>query len=84
MKIPYAWVREFVDLSLTPEQAADRLINAGVEVASIESIVPSLKGVVIGEIEAIEKELGESQGHRLRLCRVSTGSQRFSVSWASA
>jgi phenylalanyl-tRNA synthetase beta chain len=79
MKIPYAWIREFVDLPLTPEQAADRLINAGVEVASIESIAPSLKGVVIGEIEAIEKELGESQGHRLRLCRVSTGRQRFSV-----
>ena len=79
MKIPYAWIREFVDLSLTPEQAADRLINAGVEVASIESIAPALKGVVIGEIEAIEKELGESQGHRLRLCRVSTGAQRFSV-----
>jgi phenylalanyl-tRNA synthetase beta chain len=79
MKIPYAWVREFVELSLTPEQAADRLINAGVEVASIESIAPSLKGVVIGENEALEKELGDSQGHRLRLCRVSTGSRRFSV-----
>jgi phenylalanyl-tRNA synthetase beta chain len=79
MKIPYRWIGEFVDLSLTAEQAADRLINAGVEVASIESIAPALKGVVVGEIEAIEAELGESQGHRLRLCRVSTGSQRFRV-----
>ena len=79
MKIPYRWIREFVDLQITPEQAADRLVNAGVEVESVTSIAPDIKGVVVGEIEAIERELGESHGHRLVLCRVSTGAQRFSV-----
>jgi phenylalanyl-tRNA synthetase beta chain len=80
MKIPYRWVREFVELSLSAEQARDRLVNAGVEVASLTPIAPDLKGVVIGEIEAIERELGQSRGgHRLHLCRVSTGRERFSV-----
>jgi phenylalanyl-tRNA synthetase beta chain len=80
MKIPYRWIREFVDLDLTAEQAADRLINAGVEVASVSPLAPpDLAGVVVGEIEAIERELGESHGHRLVLCRVVTGRDRFSV-----
>jgi phenylalanyl-tRNA synthetase beta chain len=79
MKIPYRWIREFIDLQLTPEQARERLENAGIEVASLTSTTPDIKGIVIGEIEAIERELGESHGHRLVLCRVSTGSQRFSV-----
>ena len=79
MKIPYRWIREFVDLDLTAEQAADRLINAGVEVASVAPLAPELRGVVVGEIEAIERELGESHGHRLVLCRVATGRERFSV-----
>jgi len=79
MKIPYSWVREFVDVELTAEQAADRLINAGVEVPSVTPIAPELRGVVVGEIEAIERELGESHGHRLVLCRVSTGRERFAV-----
>ena len=79
MKIPYRWIREFVDLSLSPEQAREKLVNAGVEVASLTAIAPELKGVVVGEIEAIEREVGESHGHRLVLCRVSTGSQRYSV-----
>ncbi len=79
MKIPYRWILEFVDLDLTAEQAADRLINAGVEVASVTPLAPGLRGVVIGEIEAIERELGESHGHRLVLCRVSTGRAHFSV-----
>ena len=80
MKILYGWVKEFVALTLSPSEAADRLVNAGVEVASVTPVVPpGLAGVVVGEIEAIERELGESHGHRLVLCRVSTGRGRFSV-----
>ena len=79
MKVPYRWIREFVDLALTPEQAADRLINAGVEVASLTPIAPDLKGVVVAEIETVEP-LGESRGgHRLYQCRVGTGRERFTV-----
>jgi phenylalanyl-tRNA synthetase beta chain len=80
MKISYAWVREFVDLSLTAAEAADRLTNAGIEVAGVTPVAPAgLAGVVVGEIQAIERELGESHGHRLLLCRVSTGRRTFSV-----
>ena len=80
MKMPYGWIREFVELALGPEEAADRLINAGIEVASVRRLAPAgLGGVVVGEIEAIERDLGESRGHRLVLCRVSTGRERFAV-----
>ncbi|HEV8585301.1 MAG TPA: phenylalanine--tRNA ligase subunit beta [Methylomirabilota bacterium] len=81
MKIPYGWVREFVTVSLSPQEAADRLVNAGVEVAAVTPLAPAgLRGVVVGEIEAVERELGESRGHRLVLCRVRAGQgERFSV-----
>jgi len=79
VKIPFNWVREFVDVKLSAEDAADRLVNAGLEVASVTPIAPDLKGVVVGEIEAIERELGESQGHRVVLVRVTTGRARFAV-----
>lgn len=80
MKILYNWVKEFVALTFSPEEAADRLVNAGIEVASVTPVAPAgLRGVVVGEIEAIERELGQSHGHRLLLCRVGTGQARFSV-----
>ena len=79
MKIPYRWVREFVDVDLTAEQAAERLINAGLEVPAVTPVAPDLRGVVVGRIEAVERELGESHGHRLQLVRVSTGHERFAV-----
>src|SRR5262245_53473541 len=80
MKIPYGWVREFVDLDLSPTDAADRLVNAGIEVASVTRLAPpGLSGVVVGEIEVVEREVGESHGHRLVLCRVTTGRDRYAV-----
>jgi phenylalanyl-tRNA synthetase beta chain len=79
MKIPYNWVRELVDVKLSAEDAADRLINAGLEVASVTPVGGGLRGVVVGEIEAIERELGESGGHQLMLVRVRTGRERFQV-----
>jgi phenylalanyl-tRNA synthetase beta chain len=79
VKIPYGWIREFVDLDLTAEQAAERLVNAGLEVPSVTPVAPDVRGVVVGAIDAIERELGESHGHRLVLCRVSTGRERFAV-----
>src|SRR3989338_704994 len=41
MKVPYGWLREFVDLDLAPAEAADRLVNAGIEVASVTPLAPA-------------------------------------------
>src|SRR5207244_2009018 len=80
LEIPYAWVREFVDLRLTAGQAAERLVNAGIEVASVTPLASDLKGVIVGEIEAVERELGKGHGgYPLFLCRVSTGRDHYSV-----
>ena len=52
MKIPYSWVREFVDVKLSAEDAADRLVNAGLEVASVTPLAPAgLNGAVVGVVK---------------------------------
>ena len=38
MRIPLSWLREFVDIPVSPEQLAERLTLAGLEVASIDYI----------------------------------------------
>jgi phenylalanyl-tRNA synthetase beta chain len=80
MKISDRWVREYVETDLGPEAIADRLTNAGIEVGSVAPVVTGLSGVVIGEVEAIERELGVgAAGHRLAVCRVATRDRRFAV-----
>jgi len=80
MKIPYRWLKEFVETDLDARTVADRLINAGIGVEQITPVVEGLAGVVVGEIEAIERELGVSAaGHHNRLVRVALPGRRFSV-----
>jgi phenylalanyl-tRNA synthetase beta chain len=37
MKATYNWIREFVDVTLSPEQLADKLTMAGIEVKAVEA-----------------------------------------------
>jgi phenylalanyl-tRNA synthetase beta chain len=80
MKISYRWLQEFVETDLTPREIAERLVNAGIEVAAIHPVVQGLSGVVIAEIETIERELGTTpSGHQNKLCRVRLPDRKFSV-----
>jgi phenylalanyl-tRNA synthetase beta chain len=80
MKISYRWLKEFVDTALAPREIADRLVNGGIEVSSITRVAEGLSGVVVGQIEAIERDLGTTPaGHRNLLCRVAIPGKTLSV-----
>ncbi len=80
MKISHRWLLEFVETDLLPAAIADRLVNAGIEVPSVSPLVQGLSGVVVAEIESIEKDLGATPaGHHNRLCRVALPDKTFSV-----
>ena len=78
MKITYRWLQEFVETDLDVRAVADRLTNAGIGVEQVVPVVEGLAGVVVGEIEAIERDLGVSAaGHHNRLVRVALPDRRF-------
>jgi phenylalanyl-tRNA synthetase beta chain len=80
MKISYRWLRELVETELAPREVADRLVNAGIEVASVTPVGEGVSGVVIGLIEAIERDLGETAaGHHNSLCRVALPDRTLSI-----
>jgi phenylalanyl-tRNA synthetase beta chain len=80
MKISYRWLKEFVETELDARAVADRLTNAGIGVEQITPVVEGLAGVVVGEIEAVERELGTSAaGHVNRLVRVAVPGAHHSV-----
>jgi phenylalanyl-tRNA synthetase beta chain len=80
MKITFRWLKEFVETDLDAHAVADRLTNAGIGVEQIAPVVEGLAGVVVGEIEAVERDLGVSAaGHHNRLVRVALPDRRFSV-----
>ncbi len=70
MRVPLSWLREFVDIDLTPEQLAERLTLLGMEVSAIDRIGADWHGIVVGEL--LEVAPHPNSG-KLSLTRVRTG-----------
>ncbi len=71
MRVPLAWLREFVDVDLTPEALAERLTLLGMEVKGIEAWGSDWRNVVVGELLTVERH---PRADRLSLTTVTTGS----------
>ena len=57
MNISYNWLKEYVDLSLTPDEVAAALTSIGLETGGVEevqTIKGGLEGLVIGEVLTCE------------------------------
>jgi phenylalanyl-tRNA synthetase beta chain len=70
MRVPLSWLREYVDIQLTPEQLAERLTLLGMEVKGIQAWGADWQNVVVGELLSVERH---PRADRLSLTRVTTG-----------
>lgn len=73
MRIPYEWLKAYVEIDLPPEELAERLTMAGLEVDRVEYPWP---GIVTAEIIWLERVKGSDH---LSATRVTNGTQEFSV-----
>lgn len=54
MRVPYNWLKEYVDLELCPEDLADKLTQAGLEVDGLAKFGGELPGVVVARVLSIK------------------------------
>jgi phenylalanyl-tRNA synthetase beta chain len=71
MRVPLSWLREYVDVQLSPEQLAERLTLLGMEVKGLERWGADWRSVVVGELLTVEKH---PHADRLHLTTVNVGS----------
>ncbi|MCY6489898.1 phenylalanine--tRNA ligase subunit beta [Leptolyngbya sp. GGD] len=72
MRISLNWLRELVDISMTPEALAEKLTMAGFEVEDIEDRRTWADGVVVGKVLTREQH---PNADRLSLCTVDIGAE---------
>ncbi len=53
--MPLSWLRDYVDIELTPEQLAERLTLLGMEVKGLERWGEDWQNVVVGELLSVER-----------------------------
>ena len=69
MKVLYSWLKEYVDIDITPKELEERLFSSGFEVEGVEYLGENLEKVVVGQITAME----HYEGTHLQICHVDCG-----------
>lgn len=72
MKFTLNWLKEYLDISLTAAEIADRLTMLGLEVDSVEELHQGLDNIKVARILAVEPH---PDADRLTLCDVDAGEE---------
>jgi phenylalanyl-tRNA synthetase beta chain len=76
MRIPLSWIKEYIQLDKTPDEIAQILTMAGIEVDGLEATGSSFKGVIVGKVLEVEKH---PDADKLVVAKVRVGSDIFQV-----
>lgn len=76
MKLSYNWLKEFIDLPLSPKETANKLTLIGLEEEETYEYGSTLEGVVVGEVlEATQ----HPNADRLKVCKVDVGESTVQI-----
>jgi phenylalanyl-tRNA synthetase beta chain len=78
MRVPLSWLREYVDIELTPEQLAERLALLGMEVSAIERVGSDWQRIVVGELIEVGPHPNSAKLSMTRV-RVGAGEPDLSI-----
>ena len=65
------WLKQYVDINVTPEELAEKLTRVGLEVESVNYLGAGLEGVVTGKVTQIERH---PNSDHLWICQMDYGS----------
>ena len=64
------WLKQYVDIDVTPEELAEKLTRVGLEVESVNHLGEGLEGVVTGKVTHIERH---PDSDHLWICKMDVG-----------
>ena len=70
MRVSYNWLREYVDIKISPEELAEKMTRSGIEVETVEYMGGGLDRVVVAQV--VEKKAHPASNH-LSICQVNNG-----------
>lgn len=81
MKVPFSWLKDYVDIDCTAEVLQDKLFSCGFEVEELIYLGKDVTGVYVGEIMAMEKH---PDADKLQVCQVYFGEEIGTVQICTA
>ena len=69
MRVPFSWLKEYVEIDLSAQELETRLFGCGFEVEELIDLGAEVDRVVVGEVLSCEKV----EGTHLAICQVNCG-----------
>ena len=69
MLAPLSWLKEYVDIDVTPQELEEKLFSCGFEVEELKEVGKDISNVVVGLVETCE----DIPDTHLHLCQVNAG-----------
>jgi phenylalanyl-tRNA synthetase beta chain len=76
MRISLNWLKQYVDVTISPEELADRLTMVGLEVESIEHLGAKYERFFVGKVLEVEKHI---KADKLLVCKVEVGDKNLQI-----
>ncbi|RLC52023.1 MAG: phenylalanine--tRNA ligase subunit beta, partial [Candidatus Cloacimonadota bacterium] len=76
MKISYNWLKDYLDINISPQQLEDKLTFAGIEVESVEKLGEELNQIKVAKILECKDHPGSDH---LSICQVDDGKETVQV-----
>ena len=72
MKVTQNWLKELVDINVSPEDLSEKLSIGGFEVESLVDCSKNVEGIVLGKVISIKKH---NDSEKLSICNVDIGAK---------
>jgi len=76
MKVPYNWLKDYVDINVSPKELGDKLTLTGSQLEELVIQGDVIQNVVTGKITKIEKH---PDADKLSICQVDIGSEQIQI-----
>lgn len=72
MKVPFSWLKDYVDIDVTAQELAEKLFSCGFEVEELSYLGEKINRVVVGEIKALTPH---PDSDHMQICVVDCGEE---------
>jgi len=76
MKVPYSWLKDYVEINVSPKELGDKLTLTGSQLEELIIQGDVIQKVVTGKITKIEKH---PDAEKLSICQVNIGSEEIQI-----
>ena len=76
MKVPFSWIKEFVEIDVNAEELGEKLVSAGFEIEEVINLRDTIKNVVVGQVNSIVKH---ADSDHLNICQVNVGDKVLQI-----